>query len=68
MVSAYSWMSSSTRLRTDFTWSIEGWGGSARRRIPSHEQTEEMTRDAGFTRFERLKIDHPVNAFYVVRP
>ena len=27
-----------------------------------------MTADAGFTRFRRLKIDHPVNAFYEVRP
>ena len=27
-----------------------------------------MTADAGFTRFRRLSIDHPVNAFYEVRP
>ena len=27
-----------------------------------------MTREAGFTRFETLDLDHPVNAFYVVRP
>jgi hypothetical protein len=27
-----------------------------------------MTADAGFTRFRRLPIDHPVNAFYEVRP
>ncbi len=27
-----------------------------------------MTADAGFTRFRRLAIDHPVNAFYEVRP
>jgi hypothetical protein len=27
-----------------------------------------MTREAGFTRFETLGLDHPVNAFYVVRP
>ena len=29
---------------------------------------EEMTRDAGFTRFEPLDLGHPVNAFYIVRP
>ena len=28
----------------------------------------QMTADAGFTRFRRLPIDHPVNAFYEVRP
>ena len=28
----------------------------------------EMTRAAGFTRFEPLDLGHPVNAFYVVRP
>jgi len=28
----------------------------------------QMTSEAGFTRFERLDLDHPVNAFYVVRP
>ena len=27
-----------------------------------------MAGDAGFTRFRRLPIDHPVNAFYEVRP
>jgi hypothetical protein len=27
-----------------------------------------MTREAGFTRFETLDLDHPVNAFYVARP
>jgi SAM-dependent methyltransferase len=29
---------------------------------------QSMTREAGFTRFETLEIDHPVNAFYAVRP
>ena len=29
---------------------------------------ERMARDAGFTRFETLPFDHPVNAFYVARP
>jgi len=28
----------------------------------------EMTEDAGFSRFEPLEVDHPVNAFYAVRP
>jgi len=28
----------------------------------------EMTREAGFTRFEPLDLGHPVNAFYVVKP
>jgi 2-polyprenyl-3-methyl-5-hydroxy-6-metoxy-1,4-benzoquinol methylase len=27
-----------------------------------------MTSEVGFTRFETLEIDHPVNAFYLVRP
>jgi 2-polyprenyl-3-methyl-5-hydroxy-6-metoxy-1,4-benzoquinol methylase len=29
---------------------------------------EEMTREAGFSRFEPMDLGHPVNAFYVVRP
>ncbi len=29
---------------------------------------EAMVNEAGFTRFRRLDIDHPVNAFYEVRP
>jgi SAM-dependent methyltransferase len=31
-------------------------------------KAEAMARDAGFTRFRRLEIDHPVNAFYEIRP
>jgi 2-polyprenyl-3-methyl-5-hydroxy-6-metoxy-1,4-benzoquinol methylase len=31
-------------------------------------RAREMTARAGFTRFRRLEIDHPVNAFYEVRP
>jgi hypothetical protein len=27
-----------------------------------------MTADAGFTRFRKLPLEHPVNAFYEVRP
>ena len=34
-----------------------------------HEQkAREMTAAAGFRRFERLEIDHPINAFYAARP
>jgi SAM-dependent methyltransferase len=29
---------------------------------------ENMARDAGFTRFTRLDVDHAVNAFYEIRP
>lgn len=29
---------------------------------------EEMTRAAGFSRFDRLDVDHSVNAFYAIRP
>jgi len=32
------------------------------------ELARQMVEDAGFTRFERLELRHPVNAFYVVRP
>jgi len=31
-------------------------------------RAEAMARAAGFTRFGRLDIDHPINAFYEVRP
>ncbi len=31
-------------------------------------RAQQMTASAGFTRFLRLEIDHPVNAFYEVRP
>ena len=31
-------------------------------------RAEQMARDAGFTRFRKLDIDHPVNAFYEIRP
>jgi hypothetical protein len=27
-----------------------------------------MARDAGFTHFKKLDVDHSVNAFYEVRP
>lgn len=29
---------------------------------------EELAQAAGFTKFERAQIDHPINAFYVVEP
>lgn len=32
------------------------------------ELCERMAREAGFSSFETLELDHPVNAFYVVRP
>src|SRR5262249_19129167 len=28
----------------------------------------QLAADAGFTRFRRLEIDHPINAFYEIRP
>jgi len=34
----------------------------------SEATAEEMARAAGFSRFRRLDIDHPVNAFYEIRP
>ncbi len=34
----------------------------------SAAKAEELARAAGFTRFRRVEIDHPVNAFYEIRP
>lgn len=34
----------------------------------SATKAESMARDAGFTRFRPLEIDHPINAFYEIRP
>ncbi len=31
-------------------------------------RAEQMARDAGFTRFRQLDIDHPINALYEIRP
>ena len=31
-------------------------------------RAEAMAREAGFTRFRRLPVDHAINAFYEVRP
>ena len=34
-----------------------------------HEDAaRELAEQAGFTRFRRLAIDHPANAFYQIRP
>lgn len=34
----------------------------------SATKAEQLARDAGFTRFRRLDVDHPINAFYEIRP
>ena len=34
----------------------------------SEDLARRMTREAGFTSFETLDLDNPINAFYVVRP
>ncbi len=34
----------------------------------SAAKAEQLAREAGFTRFRRLDIEHPVNAFYEIRP
>ncbi|MFZ1490189.1 MAG: class I SAM-dependent methyltransferase [Ilumatobacteraceae bacterium] len=34
----------------------------------SMRRAEEMAREAGFTRFRKLDVDHAVNAFYEIRP
>lgn len=44
-------------------------GGAGLGTLGFHEQlAREMTRAAGFTRFRRMDLEHPVNAFYEVRP
>jgi SAM-dependent methyltransferase len=35
--------------------------------LPEH-RAREMAEAAGFTRFRRLDVDHPINAFYEIRP
>ncbi len=35
---------------------------------PSPSRAEAMAREAGFSRFRPLDVDHPVNAFYEIRP
>ncbi|MGQ0832323.1 MAG: class I SAM-dependent methyltransferase, partial [Microthrixaceae bacterium] len=34
----------------------------------SASRAEAMARAAGFTRFRQVSIDHPINAFYEIRP
>jgi hypothetical protein len=34
----------------------------------SEMTAESMAQTAGFTRFERLEVEHSVNAFYAIRP
>ncbi len=34
----------------------------------SAARAEAMAREAGFTRFRQLEVDHPINAFYEIRP
>ena len=34
----------------------------------SAAKAEAIARDAGFTRFRHIEIDHPINAFYEIRP
>ncbi len=44
-------------------------GGAGLGTLGFHEAlARKMARDAGFTRFRRLDIEHPVNAFYEARP
>ena len=44
-------------------------GGAGLGTLGLHEELlRKMTRDAGFTKFKKLEIEHPVNAFYEVRP
>ena len=42
------------------------WARHARSARPA--KAEAMARDAGFTRFRQLEVDHPINAFYEIRP
>jgi len=44
-------------------------GGLGLGTLGLHEQlARQLAAEAGFGSFERLELDHPVNAFYVVRP
>lgn len=44
-------------------------GGAGLGTLGLHEKlARRMTEEAGFSRFEPLELNHPVNAFYVVRP
>jgi hypothetical protein len=44
-------------------------GGAGLGTLGLHEaRAREIAHAAGFGRFERLDVDHPVNAFYTARP
>ena len=44
-------------------------GGLGLGTLGLHEQlARQLAAEAGFASFERLELDHPVNAFYVARP
>jgi SAM-dependent methyltransferase len=58
-VSVYSCMSSAL--------SAPGGAGLGTLGLPA-SKAEAMAREAGFTRFRQLAVDHAVNAFYEVRP
>jgi SAM-dependent methyltransferase len=58
-ISVYSCMSSAL--------SAPGGAGLGTLGLPP-SKAEAMAREAGFSRFRRLKVDHAVNAFYEVRP
>ena len=52
---------------------LDGHGGVLHETAPRHPFTgasvlRRMGKAAGFTGFETLDLDHPVNAFYVLRP
>ena len=47
--------------------SEEGGAGLGTLGLPETAMRE-LVGDAGFTRFRRLPIEHPVNAYYEVRP
>jgi SAM-dependent methyltransferase len=58
-ISVYSCMSSAL--------SAPGGAGLGTLGLPA-SKAEAMAREAGFTRFRKLPVDHAVNAFYEVRP
>ncbi len=58
-----------TSILTCMSSALSEPGGAGLGTLGLHaELAEEMARAAGFTQFERVKIDHPVNAFYAARP
>ena len=58
-----------TSVLTCMSSALSEEGGLGLGTLGLHEGlAQEMTEEAGFTRFELLDLGHPVNAFYVVRP